>query len=192
MSASHAVLAAAVVFILAGTAQAQDRVRVELTPGVLFPTEQVAATDLDTGFGAGANVSVRVLPRLSPYVGWDWRRWRGDTLLGTRSGVEETGYAFGVRYDQPLGGAAPTLFVRGGGTYTHFEIENAAGDVVADSGHGLGWEVGAGLAIPLGSRWHVAPGVRFRSVQRDVDFGVIRRPVSLRYVALEVGLSRGF
>jgi len=80
-----------------GVAHAQDRVRLEFVPGVLFATGDFADADLGTGFGAGVNLSVRVLPRLAPYVGWDWRHLQADTLFaGSDIDVEETGYAFGV------------------------------------------------------------------------------------------------
>jgi hypothetical protein len=48
------------------------------------------------------------------------------------------------------------------------------------------------VAFPLGDRWHITPGFRLRSLTRDIDMGDIRTPVTLRYVAAEVGFSRSF
>jgi hypothetical protein len=176
-----------------GVAHAQDRVRLEVVPGFLFATEEFATSDLGRGFGAGANVSVRVLPRLAPYVGWDWRRLSSDDLfVGSEVDVEETGYTFGLRYEHPLTRGASALMVRAGGTYSHIEIENVFGSLLADSGHGFGWEAATGVMLPLGARWHMTPGVRFRSLSRDMDLDGVQAPVRLRYLAAEVGFSRSF
>ena len=173
-------------------AHSQDRVRLEVVPGAVFSTETLAESDLGNGLGVGANVSVRVLPHLAAYVGWDYHGFRAETLFARSDlDVEETGYSFGTRFDHPIAGA-PALMFKVGGTYGHIELENTAGDLVADSGHGFGWEAGAGVEFPLGNRWHITPGVRFRSLKRDIDVDDIRRPVTLRYVAAEVGFSRSF
>jgi hypothetical protein len=46
--------------------------------------------------------------------------------------------------------------------------------------------------VPLGGSWRLAPTVRYRALSRDfaVESGTISN--DLRYVALEVGLSRRF
>jgi hypothetical protein len=184
---------AAVLFGPLSVANAQDRVRLEIVPGAVFATETLADSDLGTGSGSGVNVSVRVLPRLAPYVGWDWHRFTAETsFAGADIDVEETGYAFGVRSDQPFGRGGLALMVRVGGTYRHLELENSGGDPVGDSDHGWGWEAGAGVAVPLGDRWHVTPGVRFSSLKGDIEIRNVRTPATLRYVAVEVGFSRSF
>lgn len=55
-----------------GVARAQDRVRPEFVPGVLFATEAFAGSDFGTGIGAGVNVSVRVLPRVAVHWSYAW------------------------------------------------------------------------------------------------------------------------
>ena len=185
---------AAVLLGAPGEAHAQDRVRIEVVPGAVFSTETFADSDLGNGLGVGAHLSVPVLPHLAAYGGWNYHGFRAETsFAGPDVDVEETGYAFGVRFEHPMAGAtSPALMLKAGGTYDHIEIENAAGDLIADSGHGFGWEAGAGVAFPLGDRWHITPGVRFRSLTRDIDVGAIRTPVTLRYVAAEIGFSRSF
>jgi hypothetical protein len=174
------------------TAAAQGRTAVEIVPRAMFAADRVADANLGTGIGVGVSASVAVRPRWSPYVGWDWRRARAEpSFAGPDVEVEETGYAFGLQYAHPVR-ASSLLVVRGGLTYHHVEIENPAGAVVADSGHGFGWEAGAGLSIPMGRRWSIVPGVRFRTLTRDLDLESVSTPVTLRSVALEVGLSRRF
>ena len=74
----------------------------------------------------------------------------------------------------------------------HLELENAEGEMTGDSGHGLGWEGGVAIAIPMGERWQVMPGVRFRSTEREFNLAGIVVPATLRYVTLAVGFSRTF
>ena len=168
--------------------------RLEILPGASFATENLAGADLGTGGGAEVNVSYRFLPHLAGFAGWDWHRFAATTsFAGSDVDFEETGYAFGVRFEHPIGSAAaPALMVRVGGTYNHIEIENAAGDILTDSGHGFGWEAGTGLAFRLGDRWHLTPSVRFRSLKKDLSLGNFQTEGTLRYVAAEVGFSRNF
>jgi hypothetical protein len=84
------------------------------------------------------------------------------------------------------------LRLRAGGTYDHVEIENAAGEVIGDSGHGFGWEAGARLRHPpkepLGA---VARGSLSLADARPR----LRRPTTsgtLEYLAVEAGVLRSF
>jgi opacity protein-like surface antigen len=82
--------------------------------------------------------------------------------------------------------------IKGGGTYNHIETENSAGDIINDTGHGLGWQLGAGVKIPLSMRVFLTPEVRYRSLSRDIKVGEVSRPVDLNYVSAGVGLSFTF
>ena len=66
-------------------------------------------------------------------------RRMGSAPLQRRNGLrsfEETGYAFGLRFEQPFEGAdpGPAMLIRAGGTYKHIEVEGADGELAADSG----------------------------------------------------------
>ena len=175
------------------TVHAQSRWRFEIRGGPAFATEEVGDASLGTGFGFEGTVGFRVQPHLSVYAGWDWHRFPSDASAGPDSDFEETGYAFGFLFEHPIGQSERfAVQLRAGGTYNHIEIENTAGDVVADSEHGLGWEGGAGLAVVVADRWQVTPGVRFRSLSRDLAFGSATTPADLRYLAVEVGFRRQF
>ena len=77
-----------------------------------------------------------------------------------------------------------------GGINNHIETENGEGDIVNDTGHGMGWEVDAGLGIPVGKRWQLIPGIRYHSLSREMKSGTVSEPVDLNYLSVGVGVSR--
>jgi hypothetical protein len=180
---------------LAGTAlplEAQERWSVEFTGGPAVPTGDLGNLDLDAGLAFGASVSARVMPHLSLYGGWDWVHFSSDgSAAGGELDVEETGYGLGLRFEHPLRGEVgfPKLRLQAGGTYKHIEVEDEEGERIADSGHGLGWEAGAGLVMPLGARWTLTPMVRYRSLSRDLDLGPVDPSVELQYLTFELGAA---
>lgn len=173
--------------------QAQ-RAAVELRALGAASTQKLAGTDLSLGGGLGATFSYRVQPHLAAYVGWDWIRFQADeSFAGADVDFEETGYGAGLRFEHPIGNRERPLFrVEAGGTYRHIEIENAAGDVVADSGHDFGFEASGGVVLPLGRSWRVTPTMRFRSLSAGFEITGVATKSDLRYVGIELGVSRRF
>jgi len=185
---------AVAVLAAASPATGQDRWAFELRGGVAFPTEDIGNDALGRGMGFDGTLRYRFLPHLALYGGWDWIGFSPDELSGTADlDLEETGYTFGLRFEHPLAGD-PGLagWVRAGATYDHLEIEVEDGDIIADSGHGFGWEAAAGVAIGAGARWSVTPGVRYRSLSRDLEIGGVTAGADLRYVMAELGLAVRF
>lgn len=181
------------------TAAAPDRLPAQERWGVEFrATGGVAAQEAgpdanEPVFGFGAAVEVRVMPHLALYGGWDWSHTRAlEAVAGPDVDLEETGYSLGARFEHPLGGGSTRGWLRAGALYDHFEVEDADGDLIDDSGHGLGWELGAGVALGVADRWSLLPGVRFRSLGRTVDFGDGPVDLDVRAVTLEVGIRRSF
>ncbi len=180
---------------LPATTHAQDRWRLEARTGAAFTTQDLADASLDPGFGFEATIAYKFMPHLAAYAGWDWYHFSTSqgSFGGPASDLEETGYAFGMRFEHPIGGMERVaLRLRAGGTYNHVEIENGAGETIGDSGHGLGWEAGAALGIVLGQSWELSPGVRYRSLTPDLDFAGAATVGTLEYVAVEIGVSRTF
>lgn len=175
------------------TLAAQGRVSVELRAGAAVPTADLGDVDLATGFGFEGTVAYRFIEHLALYGGWDWHRFTpSDEPAGSELDVEETGYAFGLRFQHPLGGASgPQVQLRAGGTYNHIEIEEGS-EITADSDHGLGWEAGVGLLFGLGDRWLLGPGIRYRSLTRELTADGVTGDVDLRYLTLELAVSRTF
>ena len=191
------VLALSAAALVGGAAAlpAQQRVTVDLRAAAAAPTQKLATTELDVGIGFGGTVAFRLQQHLHLYAGWDWMHFQADdSFAGSDMDFEETGYTFGLRFEHPFRGESGGLAYRleGGGTFKHIEIEDDEGEAIADSEHGLGYEAGAALLLPLGSTWRFTPGLRYRSLDRDFRIGSAKTDASLRYVALELGESRRF
>jgi len=174
-------------------AQTQDRWGLEFRPGIDFTTKDIADADLGTGFGFEGTVAYRFMPHLATYAGWSWNHFGVDqSFAGTDASFEETGYTFGLQFIHPIGESSLSYLVRFGGTYNHIEIENNDGDIIIDSGHGLGWQAEAGVVIPLSEKFSLLPSIRYRSLSRDIDINNVSTSVELNYVSVGVGLSWSF
>jgi hypothetical protein len=171
-----------------------QRLTVDLRGAVAAPTSELGGTDLGIGAGFGGTVAWQLQPHLHLYGGWDWMRFAADnSFAGAEPDFEETGYTFGLRFEHPLRPTSRTLYrLEAGGTYKHIEVEDENGDIIADTDHGLGYELGAGLLMPLGETWKLAPTLRYRALSRDFTVGATTTSGDLRYVALEIGFSRRF
>ena len=193
-STTLAAAAALPLLLLAGRpALAQSRWSIEATGDAAFPTRTLAGADLKAGGGFGANARYRFMPHLAAYAGWEWHMQRTEQLLaGETLDLNDNGYTFGLRFEHPLV-ARTAGWLRAGGLANHIEIENADGDIIQDTGHGLGWEVGAGLTVPIGARLALTPGVRYRTLSRDLKVGTTSSgSATLSYVVLGTGLSFSF
>lgn len=172
---------------------AQNRWGAEFRSGVNFATKDIADADLKTGFGFEATFAYRVMPHLSAYAGWSWNKFSADnSFAGTDMDFEETGYTFGFQLIHPLGETSLSYLVRAGGIYNHIEVENVDGEIISDSGHGLGWQAEAGLVIPIIDRINLLPSLRYRSLSRDLEIGNITTSVNQNYVSVGIGLSWSF
>ena len=187
-------LVSALLLFASEPAVAQDRFGVELRVGPEFATQDLGNANLNTGIGSEVVFSYRFLPHLAAYGGWGYGRMSadGDSFAGTDIDVEETGYTFGLQFIHPLRTTRYGYFLRAGAIYNHIEIENGAGDITADSGHGFGWQVGAGPAITLGQNWTLMPGLRYRALSRDIEVGSVETDVDLTYFTVGVGIMRTF
>ena len=182
--------AALLILVCAGSAHAQSPFSFELRGGASIPAEDLGSSPLDAGGGFSFNVSARLLPHTLMYAGWDWNRLNMQTPLpGADSHIEDTGYVVGLMFRHPMLNRVDG-WARAGAIYSHMEVETEDGDALFDSGHELGWEAGGGLFIPVGQRFALTPGVRYRTFSAGLDEGAGN--VDLSYVALDIGLSYSF
>lgn len=175
-------------------AQDAGRWGLEFRASGSIATQDAARDTHENGIGFEATVQYRLLEHLSAYAGWDWTHYQAlEAIAGPDMDLEETGYLFGLRFEHSIRQGRPLAYwVRSAATVKHLELENDEGDIVDDSGHGLGWEVGAGLAVPFATGWSATPGIHYRTLSRDLDVGTQTFPVELQSVSLEIGIARRF
>jgi len=63
---------------------------------------------------------------------------------------------------------------------------------MADSDHGLGWQLGAGLEYEFALQWNIRPEVKYHAFKRDVELMGMTQEVKLNYLGISVGLLRSF
>ncbi|SHE89521.1 Outer membrane protein beta-barrel domain-containing protein [Fodinibius roseus] len=187
------ILLSATIILVTQSVYAQNIFSLELRTGADFATQELGDADLNTGFGFDGILTYRIMPHTSIFGGWGWHRFTSDdSFAGSNMDFEETGYTFGMEFLHPLGNMPMSFYIRGGGIYNHVEVENSDGDITADSDHGLGWQAGAGVAFDIGNRWMLKPGVRYRSLSRDIEVGNVSSDVDLTYFNIAVGIAKVF
>ncbi len=182
-----------IIFSISNVALAQKRWSVGLRPAVGFTTEKLGGLSAKTGIGFDATVGYRFMPHLEAYGGWSWNKFpteRAGTL--GKLDFEETGYCYGFRFIHPIHKSRLSYLIRMGGLYNHIEVEDAHGNIIGNSGHGFGWELEGGLVIPLKNNWYLTPGVRYRSLTRDVKMSHTTTSVDLKYISAGIDLSWRF
>ncbi len=198
MQARSLVIVGALLLAASSTAAAQQRWDISVQGGAAFPTMDLWDTDLDIGYGFEGTIGYRFLSSVGVYAGWDWHKFKTNadgapSFIGSAADVEETGYVLGLRYDHALGGeTSPGVMLRGGVTFNHIELEDDDGELRSDSGHGLGYEVGAGVSLPVGQRARLTLGGRYRALDRDLTVDSVTRGVTLAYATAELGLQWSF
>ena len=177
--------------VLTGKLQAQDYWTVEVRPGMNLATGDLGNTSLDPGFGFEANIAYNFMEHLGVYGGWGWNKFASKDS-DVELDFEQTGYTFGLQFIHPIGDSNLDYLIRGGGIYNHIEVENSDGDIIADSGHGLGWEVGVGLNLNIGQKLDLRPQIGYRTLTQDLKMGDTSTEVDMNYIALGLGVAVSF
>lgn len=179
---------------LSGIAQeSEKRFGFELSSGASVATSKPGDAGMKTGFGFEGILHYRFMPYTGLYAGWGWNRFSSEnSFAGMNADFEETGYVFGLQFKHPLGSLPLSYYVRAAGLYSHIEIENEAGDITYDSGHGMGWQLAGGLDVNLGKNWSLTPGIKFNSLSRDIDFEGADEQMDFNYLSFRVGILKRF
>ena len=181
------------VSVLRSPAQDENRFGFEFSTGASFPISEINETELNTGFGFEGIFHYRFLPHLGAYGGWGWNSFGADeSFAGNDVNFEETGYVLGLQYKHPFGTSPVSYYLRAGGLYNHIETENEDGDVINDSGHGFGYQLAAGIDIPVGRNWSLTPGLKFQSLERDSEFNNVSTEMNYSYLQLRFGILKTF
>ena len=176
--------------LLSSIVFAQNKWSVEFRPGINFPSEKIEESKIETGFGFELTISYNFMAHLDAYVGWGYNNF---SIEDSDIDFDETGYTFGLQYIHPLGTSESLSYLlRAGAIYNHIELEDNEGDIIDDSGHGLGWQVGAGFDYQLGNNWNLRPTVRYRSLSRDLKIENTPFNVDLNYLSFGLGLAKTF
>lgn len=182
--------------LVSATTMAQDnekRFGIELNGEVSFVASDIAGASLNTGLGFETILQYQFLPFTSVYGGWGYSHFNaGDSFAGPDTDFEQTGYILGLQYKRPVGNSPVSYFVRAGALYCHIETENNDGVIISDTGHGIGWQVAGGIEVSLGKEWSLAPGLKFNTLSRDIDFEGANYQAELRYVSARIGIIKRF
>ena len=171
----------------------ENRFGFEFSSGVSMATSKLSETTLNTGLGFEGIFHYRFLAHTGVYAGWGWNQFTANESFGENDVCfEETGYVFGLQYKRPLGDSPLQYYLRAGGLYNHIETENSEGEIIDDTGHGLGWQLAGGIDIPLGKSWNFTPGIKFNSLSRDSDFEGFTRELDYGYFSLRLGILKRF
>jgi len=187
-TAFAAVLAAA---SLAGAAHAQalppTPFSLEVRAGAAIPTGDLKEV-AKTGYTVGANVSYAATPMFSIFGGYTMNSFgvkddvtpeEGEELPEDASfRVRVSGPEAGVRVNVPVtGNVAP--FVKASALVNRFSVSFSSDEVngtIGDTDWHVGFDVGAGVAIPLGPRVSVTPAVSYLKVE---DFKSVKADIGL-------------
>ena len=165
----------------------------EFNADASIATTKPGGTTLNPGAGFELMFHYRFMEHTGVYAGWGWNRFYADnSFAGKNIDFEETGYLFGVQFKHPLPINNLSYFVRAGGLYNHIELENKDGDIIEDTGHGLGFQVAAGVDIPLSKGWNLTPGIKFNYLDRDLNTNGEKTDLNLNYLSARIGFVKNF
>ncbi len=180
-------------FFIGSPLFSQEKWYGEFRPGLNFP---LSDEEIKTGFGFSLSAGYNFMPHLGAYAGWGWNQFKSQKNLFNEQNVydvEETGYTFGLQFIHPFSNSSNISYLlRIGGLYNHIEVEDFNGNISADSGHGLGWEAGAGIELTIGMGWFLRPQTGYRSLTRNIEIGEVSRDFDLDNLTLGVGLAKKF
>lgn len=171
----------------------EKRFGFELNGGVSMTTNKVGEAKLKPGFGFEGIFHYRFMPHLGVYGGWGWNHFGADhSFAGADVCFEETGYVLGLQFKCNFGNWPIAYFLRAGGLYNHIEIENNDGDIIGDTGHGLGCQFATGIEYTIGKNWSLLPGIKFNHLNRDVEIGETVKNLNHNYLSLRIGFLKRF
>ena len=173
--------------------ESEKRFGVELNGDVAFVSSDLAGASLKTGLGFEAILQYRFMPFTSIYGGWGYGNFNADnSFAGPDTDFEQTGYVLGLQFKRPFRNSPVSWFVRAGALYSHIETENNAGDIISDTGHGIGWQAAGGIEVALGKNWSLAPGLKYNWLSGETELGSATYQLDQRTVSARIGIVKRF
>lgn len=186
-------LTMSVILSVAVNAQKKDkRFAFEISGGPSFPTSEFVE-GIRMGIGFECTFQYRFLPHTSIYGGWG-ANWLSTESTSSENNMdyEETGYVLGFDFNHPIGSSNLSYYFRAGALYNHIETENSNGDIISDSGHGLGYQLAGGIAVNIGNNWSITPGLKFNYLPGDSDFEGTTKAINYQYISARIGILKRF
>ena len=176
--------------VICSTSDAQNKWSIEFRPDINFPSEDFGDSKIKTGYGFELTGSYYFMEHLSAYVGWSYNTF---IIEDSNFDIDETGYTFGLQFIYPFGKSESLSYLlRAGATYNHIEIKDNYGDTISDTGHGLGYQIEAGLNYYLGLNFDLRPTLRYRVLSRDVSTENTTLNIDLNYLSFGLGIAKSF
>lgn len=171
----------------------EKRFGVEINSEVTIVSSDLNGADLNTGIGFETIFQYRFMPFTSVYGGWGYTHFNAnESFAGSDIDFEQTGYILGLQFKHSIGESPLSYFVRGGLLYSHIETENNDGEIISDSGHGVGFQVAGGLEVALGKNWSLAPSLKYNSLSGETELNNATHNLNLRYVSARIGVIKRF
>jgi hypothetical protein len=141
------------------------------------------------GLGGTLSVAVPVVPAFGLYGSYTHVRFGGGRSGGGASDAATDGFTVGVTTTLP--GVLDVNPWVGAGLLLHrLEVRGTRQGVSDD----LGFELGAGVAVPLAGRLRLTPAVHYRHFGASIPAlaGLAARDLTVQYLSLGVGLNVWF
>lgn len=171
----------------------ENRFGIEINGEVSFVSSDLAGANLNTGLGFETILQYRFMPYTSVYGGWGWVNFNAvESFAGPDMDFEQTGYILGLQFMRQIGSSPVSYFARAGLLYSHIETENNDGDIISDTGHGVGYQVAGGIEVAMGKNWSLAPGLKFNSLSGETEIEGMNYQLDHRYVSARIGVIKRF
>lgn len=163
-----------------------------------FPTGDFAEGDaLENGVGFGVSAMFKPIPLLGIYGGYERHSFAisDDAGIGNiDADIVDSGFSVGAQLSLPLAmltGVSP--WVKGGAIFHTLELDINDEDLdgtglQTESERSTGFEVGAGLDIPLGMVLSFTPGVIYRTYSPEAEGGNTQEDNNVSHVSVGLGL----
>ena len=144
-------------------AEAQIPISAEARAGVTFPTGDLSDAGAEAGLALGAELMLTPWRNLTVYGGLHRQGFSCDSDCELGNSVRSSGVNAGLKYILPSPPDA-LIWARGGIVANRLSSSEVSGD------RNLGFEVGAGIDMPVRDRLYLVPHVGF--VSHDAGEGI--------------------
>ncbi|HEX7117770.1 MAG TPA: hypothetical protein VF212_03235 [Longimicrobiales bacterium] len=178
-------------------AQLPAALSIEARLGGAFATGEFGATGeaLDAGAGYTASVNGRweLVPGVAAYIGYERTRMACDACkdVAFDDTVVDAGAGVGAIVTFALGSTGFAPWVRAGIVRRQLQF-TSDGETVA-SRPGYGFDLGAGIAVPVVASFALTPGIRFLNYPAEFDFEILPdKSIDVSHFGVDIGLAYQF